>query len=244
MAPFEDFAISDVPARLSLLVRKADGPLVFTTSFGLEDQVLTHFIATAQLPIRLATLDTGRLFPETYTLWEQTERHYGLSVEAFYPDAEELRAWVGRHGINGFYDGVATRKSCCGVRKLVPLRQALKGAAIWITGLRADQSDHRQTLAPVARDAGFNVIKANPLFDWSRQQAVDYAAHQQVPINSLHADGFLSIGCAPCTRAVSIGEPERAGRWWWEQEAEKECGLHVDASGRLVRRQSVVEREA
>ena len=237
MIPFEDFSKLDVPERLALLVREAQGPLVFTTSFGLEDQVLTHWIAQIQAPIRLATLDTGRLFPETYTLWDKTERHYGLSIEAYYPDAVELRAWVGRYGINGFYDGVATRKSCCGLRKLAPLREALAGAAIWITGLRADQSEHRQTLRPVSMDPGFGVIKANPLFDWSRQQAVDFAALHHVPVNSLHAEGFLSIGCAPCTRAISADEPERAGRWWWEQEAEKECGLHLDASGRLVRRQ-------
>ena len=244
MAAFSDFPSHDVAGRLALLVSQAQGPLVFTTSFGLEDQVLTHMIAQSQWPIKLATLDTGRLFPETYTLWEKTERQYGLTIEAYYPDATELRLWVKDHGINGFYDGVATRKSCCGVRKLGPLRAALQGAAIWVTGLRADQSDHRQTLAPVTHDEAFGLIKANPLFDWSRQKAVAFATSHDVPVNPLHQDGFLSIGCAPCTRAVSQGESERAGRWWWEQEAEKECGLHVDASGRLVRAKPVEERGA
>ena len=244
MADFAEFSSLDVPARLALLVQQAQGPVVFTTSLGLEDQVLTHFIAQTNLPIRFATLDTGRLFPETYTLWQKTERHYGIAIDAFYPDATALHAWVKAYGINGFYDGVATRKSCCGIRKLAPLRDALQGAALWVTGLRADQSEHRQALVPVSYDDGFGVIKANPLFDWSRQQAANFAALHQVPINTLHGDGFLSIGCAPCTRAVSAGEPERAGRWWWEQEAEKECGLHVDASGRLVRSKSVQEFQA
>ena len=130
------------------------------------------------------------------------------------------------------------------MRKLGPLRAALQGAAIWVTGLRADQSDHRQTLAPVTHDEAFGLIKASPLFDWSRQKAATFASNHDVPVNPLHQDGFLSIGCAPCTRAVSQGEPERAGRWWWEQEAEKECGLHVDASGRLVRAKPVEERGA
>ena len=244
MAPFAGFSSLDVTARLALLAEQAQGPLVFTTSFGLEDQVLTHLIARARLPVRFATLDTGRLFPETYTLWEKTERHYGISVHAYYPDANGLRAWVKEHGINGFYDGVATRKSCCAMRKLGPLRDALNGAAIWITGLRADQSGHRQTLAAISHDESFGVLKANPLFDWSRQQAADFAAHQDVPVSTLHREGFLSIGCAPCTRAVHAGEPERAGRWWWEQEAEKECGLHVDTAGRLVRNRAVREHEA
>ena len=235
MAPFAAFSSLDVPARLALLAAQAEGPLVFTTSFGLEDQVLTHVIAQARLPVRFATLDTGRLFPETYKLWEKTERHYGLTIHAYYPDAASLQGWVSDHGINGFYDGVATRKSCCAVRKLGPLREALKGAALWITGLRADQSDLRHTLDPVGYDEGFGICKASPLFDWSRQRVADFATQHQVPVNPLHEAGFLSIGCAPCTRALSAGEPERAGRWWWEQDAEKECGLHVDAAGRLVR---------
>ena len=221
--------------RLQRLRAEVDGRLVFTTSFGLEDQVLLHLIATAGIAVDIVTLDTGRLFPETYDLWAQTEAHYGVRVRSFGPDAAQLQALVAAQGINGFYDSPAARSACCGVRKIVPLGLALAGAAAWITGLRADQSANRQQMEFVTFDAARGLIKANPLLDWSRDRIARFAVDEAVPVNPLHAKGFVSIGCAPCTRAIAPGEDERAGRWWWEQDRTKECGLHVGADGKLVR---------
>jgi phosphoadenosine phosphosulfate reductase len=209
--------------------------VVLTTSFGLEDQVLTHLVVRAQLPIKLVTLDTGRMFPEVYDVWQKTERHYGIRIEATFPDAASVRDLVARDGINGFYDSQAARKSCCGVRKIIPLKAALKHAKAWITGLRADQSQQRAEAAWVTFDSDFGVIKASPLLDQTRDQLKDFAEAEGVPLNSLHAHGFVSIGCAPCTRAINEGEEERAGRWWWEQDDQKECGLHWGADGKPVR---------
>lgn len=222
-------------ARLHHLRQAVAGRVVFTTSFGLEDQYLTHLIFSAGLEIDVVTLDTGRLFPETTALWHDTEMRYGKRIQAMYPEREALEALVSDQGIDGQKLSVEARKACCGVRKVAPLRRALAGAALWITGLRASQSDNRSSLAFVAEDAGFSLMKANPLMDWSREAVVHAASAANVPINILHAHGFPSIGCAPCTRAVAPGEDERAGRWWWEQDKAKECGLHVSVDGRLSR---------
>lgn len=208
---------------------------VLTTSFGLEDQVLTHAIAAGRHAIRLATLDTGRLFPETYDLWAETEACYGLRIEAFAPEAAAVEALVARQGINGFRRSVEVRRACCATRKVAPLARALAGADVWVTGLRAGQSESRAGTPLAAVDVERGLIKVNPLADWSRAQLLAYAEANGVPISPLHARGFPSIGCAPCTRAVRPGEPERAGRWWWEQEERRECGLHLDADGSLVR---------
>ena len=229
-----DWADLDVAARLTALRRAIAGRLVFTTSFGAEDQALTHIIAETGLDIELATLDTGRLFPETYDVWVATEARYGLRVRAFLPERGKLAEYIDENGINGFRDSVDARKSCCFVRKVEPLRRALAGATGWVTGLRADQSDARNAVPWLAQDEGFGILKANPLRDWSRDQVSEFLAVHAVPQNVLHAQGYVSIGCAPCTRAIRPGEPERAGRWWWE-ESSKECGLHVGPDGRLVR---------
>ncbi len=224
----------DTPAeRLLSLRAAARGRIVFTTSFGIEDQALTHIIVTRDIDIEVATLDTGRLFPSTYKLWQQTEERYGLRIRSYHPDARALAAWVADAGINGFYNSKAARLDCCNIRKVEPLDRALEDAAAWVTGLRADQSDERGAvpLAALERD----LVKVSPLFDWTRQQVLYFCEIQQVPVNPLHKQGFPSIGCEPCTRAVLRGEPERAGRWWWEQDEARECGLHVDESGRLVR---------
>lgn len=221
--------------RLQRLRAQVDGTLVFTTSLGLEDQVLLHMIAETGIDVWVATLDTGRLFPETYELWAKTETRYGLKIRSFSPEAAPLQALVATQGINGFYDSPGNRSACCGVRKIQPLGLALAGAAGWITGLRADQSANRQQMAFVEWDAARGLIKANPLLDWSRERIAQFADSEGVPINPLHAQGFVSIGCAPCTRAIAPGEDERAGRWWWEQDRTKECGLHVGADGKLVR---------
>ena len=220
------FARRDLAARLALLRAAVDGRIVFTTSFGIEDQAIAHAIFTQGLPIDVVTLDTGRLFPQTYDVWAETERRYGVAIRAFYPDHRELEALVAQQGIDGFRHSVPARKDCCGVRKVEPLRRALAGAAVWITGLRADQSDTRAQTPFVTHDPVHRLLKVSPLADWSRDKVVDYVAAHDIPHNVLHAQGFLSIGCAPCTRAVLPGEPERAGRWWWEQDAKKECGLH------------------
>ena len=221
-------------ARLRLLRQGVDGSIVFTTSFGLEDQALTHLIVQSGIDARFATLDTGRLFPEAYEVWAATEKRYAIRIQGFHPDTEAVEAFVEAEGINGFYRSTQARKACCNARKVLPLARALRGAAAWVTGMREDQSEYRQGLTFVTHEASRNLIKANPLFDWSRERVAALVADQGIPANPLHARGFLSIGCAPCTRALQPGEPERAGRWWWESEAGKECGLHVAPDGRLV----------
>lgn len=226
---------ASVPERLHAAIATVSGRLVFTTSFGIEDQLIAHHIFAERLPIEVATLDTGRLFPETYAVWQQTEERYGARIRAFSPDAQALADLVAHQGINGFYHSKDARLSCCHVRKVVPLQRALAGASAWLTGLRADQSGHRSETAFAEWDDERGLIKIAPLFDYSRGRVVAECARLEVPVNELHAKCFLSIGCAPCTRAVRPGEPERAGRWWWETDEGKECGLHVDASGRLVR---------
>lgn len=221
--------------RLRLLRDRVEGALVFTTSFGLEDQILTHFIDAAGISVRYVTLDTGRLFPETYSVWSATERRYGIRIEAYYPEAKAVERLVKRQGIDGFYSNPAARYACCDIRKVVPLGRALHGAAGWITGLRADQSDDRRGITFAAYDGERDLIKLNPLHDWSRDRVKAACVAADVPLNPLHERGFKSIGCAPCTRAVSSDEPERAGRWWWEAATVKECGLHLTSDGRLVR---------
>ena len=236
----EAFAGADLPQRLHLLRDKISGRIVFTTSLGIEDQALTHAIAVEKLDITFATLDTGRLFPETYAVWDRTEKKYGLRIDAFYPQADAAQALVGRQGINGFYDSLEARKACCNVRKVEPLSRALTSAQAWVAGLRGDQSDHRSHLRYVEYDEARGLIKASPLLDFSRDDVAQYCAANDVPINELHAKNFVSIGCAPCTRAIAPGEPERAGRWWWEDEAKKECGLHIGADGKIVRASEAV----
>lgn len=229
------FASLDPRERLSLLRDRIDGPLVFTTSFGLEDQALTHLIVASGIDVRFVTLDTGRLFPETYGVWVATEQKYGIRVVGYYPTTEDIENLVITQGVDGFYFSPDARKACCGVRKLEPLRRALLGAGGWITGLRAEQSPNRQGMGFVGYEADRGLLKANPLLDWTRDQVAALVKEADIPASPLHARGFLSIGCAPCTRAVAPGEPERAGRWWWEDEAAKECGLHATTDGRLVR---------
>lgn len=231
----EGFDRADPAGTLRALRARLPGRLVFTTSFGLEDQALTHIIATAGFDIALATLDTGRMFPETYDVWARTQARYGLRIAALAPDAARIEALVARRGVNGFYDSLEARQDCCATRKLEPLSRALAGASGWITGLRADQSNERAAAPLIEWNAARALVKCNPLIGWTRQDAARFVASHGVPINALHDKGFLSIGCAPCTRAVAPGETERSGRWWWENVGAKECGLHVGPDGRLVR---------
>jgi phosphoadenosine phosphosulfate reductase len=232
----EGFAALTLEQRLVRLRGAIDGRIVFTTSLGLEDQAITHAIFSQGLDIQVATLDTGRLFAETHAVWAETEARYGRRILSYHPEAEALETLITAQGPNGFFASIENRKACCHVRKVEPLRRVLAGAAAWITGLRADQSESRAGLGFIEHDQARGLIKANPLFDWTRDEVAAYVATHAVPYNRLHDEGFLSVGCEPCTRAVKPGEPERAGRWWWEDEDKKECGLHLTEDGRLVRR--------
>ena len=205
------------------------GQLTFSTSFSYEDQVITDHISRS-VPVSIFTLDTGRLFPETYSTWSRTLERYELPIKAFYPDEEQLEAFVTAKGPNAFYESVELRQQCCHIRKVVPLKKALAGKAVWITGLRAQHSPNRQDLEVLEWDASNNIIKYNPLLHWTTEEVMEYINQYNIPYNPLHDKGFISIGCAPCTRAVKPGEDFRAGRWWWEDASKKECGLHVHAS--------------
>jgi phosphoadenosine phosphosulfate reductase len=205
----------------------ADGKLTFANSFGAEDMVLTDLILANALPIEIFSLDTGRLPPETYTLIGEVEQRYATRLKIFFPETAAVERYVRRHGINAFYDSIELRKACCHMRKVEPLRRALAGKKAWITGLRAAQSVTRSGLPLREFDAGHGIEKLNPLSDWSEAEVWAYIRLHDVPYNALHDRFYPSIGCAPCTRAVAVGEDVRAGRWWWEDPASKECGLHV-----------------
>jgi phosphoadenosine phosphosulfate reductase len=202
------------------------GGVLQSTSLGAEDMVITDLIARHRLPIRIATLDTGALHTETVALVPRIERQYGLAVEVFKPVNEAVIAFVKTNGDKAMYESLALRKGCCAVRKLEPLSRMLAGSKAWITGLRREQSDTR-SIVPFTEDDGQGRTKVNPLADWSWADVWHYIELHQVPYNPLHDEFMPSIGCAPCTRAIAVGEPFRAGRWWWEDEKAKECGLHV-----------------
>ncbi len=208
--------------------------LTFASSLGAEDQVVTDLIAQAELPISIFTLDTGRLFQETYELIQRTEERYGHRIRIMFPDRREIEEMVEKHGINLFRDSVEKRQLCCRLRKIHPLRRAFAGKRAWICGLRRDQSVTRAELQPVEWDAVNSLVKVSPLWDWSNDQVWAFVRERGVPYNPLHDKGFLSIGCASCTRAVQPGEDIRAGRWWWEEPEKKECGLHI-VNGKVVR---------
>lgn len=220
-------AKTDTAVRLLRNVARDYSPAVFASSLGAEDQVLTDLIARGTIGIGMFSLDTGRLPPETYELLAETEQHYGIRFKVYYPRQDLLESYVGEHGINAFYESVELRKACCQVRKVGPLRRALEGNKAWITGLRAEQATTRVGLKPLSHDEAFDLVKVNPLVDWSEAEVWAYIHINRVPYNKLHDRNYPSIGCAPCTRAVQPGEDVRAGRWWWESPATKECGLHL-----------------
>jgi phosphoadenosine phosphosulfate reductase len=211
---------------LQLLSDKWGDRAVFSTSFGMEDQVLTHMIHEAGLHVALITLDTGRLFPETYSVWSRTLERYKLHIRSYAPDMQRLEDLVSAKGPNSFYNSVENRKECCHIRKVEPLTRALAGKAIWVTGLRAEQSENRSGLQVVEWDNARNILKYNPLLNWTWDQVREYVNTHNVPYNALHDKGFPSIGCGPCTRAVKEGEHPRSGRWWWEDNSKQECGIH------------------
>jgi phosphoadenosine phosphosulfate reductase len=219
-------ALPSLEARLKAIHAAVAGRIAFSTSLGLEDQAVLHGIAETGLAFDVFTLDTGRHFPETLETLEASELRYGLKVRVIFPDAKDVELLVARDGIMGFRQSVEARKSCCHVRKVLPLNRALAGAAGWITGLRRDQSAERAHVPFASWDSEHELVKLNPIADWSLEHLEDYIAKNSIPVNPLHARGFPSIGCQPCTRAIRPGEDIRAGRWWWENEDGKECGLH------------------
>jgi phosphoadenosine phosphosulfate reductase len=202
------------------------GRVAFSSSLGQEDQVLTDIIARQNLGIRIFTIDTGRLFEQTYETLERTTARYKVGIDVYFPQTDAVQHLVREKGVNLFYESVPNRQSCCSVRKVEPLNRALSGSAVWITGLRAGQTDHRKTIPVVEWLTDREIYKINPLLHWSYEDVTDHLHRYNVPYNPLHDNGFVSIGCAPCTRAIAAGEDPRAGRWWWEA-SQKECGLHV-----------------
>lgn len=202
-------------------------PAAFANSLGAEDMVLTDLIVKAGLPIEIFSLDTGRLPLETYDLMAAVQAHYGLKLKIYFPQASTVEDYVRANGINAFYESIELRKGCCYVRKVEPLKRALAGKKAWITGMRAEQAATRGNLATREYDAGNGLEKFNPLADWSEKEVWTYIKQNAVPYNALHDKFYPSIGCAPCTRAISLGEDIRSGRWWWESPDSKECGLHV-----------------
>ncbi len=199
----------------------------FATSLSAEDMVVTDFIARHKLPIHVVTLDTGRLHDETLGMIGEVKAKYGIDIEVMRPNAEAVEAHVAAHGAYAFYESLELRKECCGIRKVEPLNRALAGRSAWLTGQRRDQAVTRTALPEMERDEARGIAKFNPLADWSWDDVLAYAARFEVPLNPLHARGYPSIGCEPCTRAIRPGEDPRAGRWWWEQADKKECGLHT-----------------
>jgi len=201
--------------------------IVFSTSLSAEDQVITHMIFSLNLDIEIFTLDTGRMFPETYQTLQKTFEKYQKEIKVYFPAAEEVEELMTEKGAYSFYDSVENRTQCCEIRKVKPLKRALKGKTIWITGIRSEHSQNRTEMQKIEWDATNIITKIHPLLHWSNDEVWTYIKANNVPYNGLHEKGFISIGCQPCTRAVKEGEDFRAGRWWWEDTSKKECGLHT-----------------
>jgi len=212
---------------MSFFINEFGDKIAFATSLGAEDQVLTEMIAGIDRTTKIFTLDTGRMFPESYELIERTNARFKINIRVYFPERERVEKMVNDKGINLFYESVENRKLCCHIRKIEPLKRALQGLDVWISGLRRSQSVTRTDLNLVEWDESNNLIKLNPLIDWSEEQVWDYIKQKNIPYNPMHDKGFPSIGCQPCTRAVEPGEDVRAGRWWWELPHHRECGLHA-----------------
>ncbi|HRD57507.1 MAG TPA: phosphoadenylyl-sulfate reductase [Ferruginibacter sp.] len=211
---------------LKYLSARFAGEVTFSSSLSYEDQVITHDILQNNIAIEIFTLDTGRLFAETYAVWNSTNERYHTHIKAYYPQHSPLEKFVEDNGPNAFYQSVELRKQCCYIRKVEPLQRALQGKSVWVTGLRAQHSDARNHLPKLEWDEVNQIIKFHPLLHWSSEEVKEYVSANNIPYNPLHDKGFVSIGCAPCTRAIKPGEDFRAGRWWWEDANKKECGLH------------------
>src|SRR5690554_5568985 len=215
----------DIPLQIQYLTRHFK-EISFSSSFSYEDQLITYLLKNE--PVRFFTLDTGRLFEETYDTWNRTLANYKLKIQAFYPDEEQLKQFVTENGPDSFYRSVENRKQCCYIRKVVPLKKALQGQEIWITGLRAEHSPSRKDLTVFEWDEENQIIKYHPILHWKTQEVIQFIKKNGIPYNYLHNKGYISIGCAPCTRAIKEGEDFRSGRWWWEDQSKKECGLHLN----------------
>jgi phosophoadenylyl-sulfate reductase (thioredoxin)/thioredoxin-dependent adenylylsulfate APS reductase len=216
-----------IEEQLKILISHFPEKVIFTTSLGIEDQVITHKIFRNNLNIKVATLDTGRLFPQTYDVLSNTIIRYNKKIDVYFPEYEDVEKMVTEKGPLSFYKSVENRKECCRLRKVVPLNRALKGMECWISGIRADQSDNRNQMDWLEYDEDKNLYKFHPLFNWSLDEVTRFVKENNVPYNSLHDKGYVSIGCEPCTRAIKPGEDFRAGRWWWENDGPKECGCHT-----------------
>lgn len=217
---------------LAHVLKEHPGKVTFSTSLSAEDQVVTHMLTKLTKNPVIFTLDTGRLFSETYDLIDKTNKHFGINIRIMFPDQARLEQMVNELGINLFYDSIDNRKLCCTIRKIEPLKRALAGNEVWITGLRSEQSPTRNDLHFAEWDEANKIIKLNPMLLWSEAQVWDYIHAHGIPYNSLHDQGYPSVGCKPCTRAVEPGEDIRAGRWWWEKTETKECGLHLSGNPR------------
>lgn len=213
--------------RLEILASAFKGKIIFTTSFGIEDQVITHKIFTNNLDIKVVTLDTGRLFPETYEVYSQTTLKYKKKINVYFPDYLSVEELVTEKGPFSFFNSRENREECCKIRKVIPLSRALAGMECWISGIRASQSDNRGNMSDLEYDEDKKLFKFHPLFDWSFEDVENYIKGHNIPYNALHDKGYLSIGCEPCTRAVIKGQDFRSGRWWWENDGPKECGCHL-----------------
>ena len=216
-----------VEDQLKILTSIFPGKVLFTTSLGIEDQVITHKIFRNNLDIKVATLDTGRLFPQTYDVLSTTIIRYNKNIDVYFPEFEAVEKMVTEKGPLSFYKSVENRKECCNIRKVVSLNRALKGVECWISGIRAEQSDNRNQMDWLEYDENKNIFKFYPLFNWSFDDVKLFVKENNVPYNSLHDKGYVSIGCEPCTRAIKPGEDFRSGRWWWENDGPKECGCHI-----------------
>ncbi len=211
---------------LAYFLREFKGNIALSSSLGIEDQVLTHMVCNIDNNTKIFTLDTGRLFPETYSLIDKTNKHFGVNIDVYFPESSKVEEMVNTKGINLFYDSIESRKECCRIRKIEPLKRAFKNLDVWICGLRKDQSITRFFSKTVEWDEANGLIKINPLINWNEKMVWEYLRVHHVPYNELHDKGFPSIGCQPCTRAVAAGDDIRSGRWWWEAPENKECGLH------------------
>ena len=212
---------------IQIFLEKFQDKIAFASSLGAEDQVITDMLSSIDQSSKIFTLDTGRLFPETFDLIDRTSKRYAMPIQVYFPDAIQVEEMVKEKGINLFFDSVENRKQCCHIRKIAPLKRAFEGLDVWICGLRRDQSVTRTDVQVVEWDEANGLIKLNPIVDWTEAQVWDYIKTNKVPYNRLHDKGFPSVGCQPCTRAIVEGEDLRAGRWWWENPETKECGLHA-----------------
>jgi len=223
----ERFAKAEAKEILEYFLKEYKSKAALSSSLGAEDQVLTDLMLKIDKDANIFTLDTGRLHPETYDVMDATNLKYAVKINVLFPLNEEVEKLYSTQGINGHFESIENRKRCCGIRKIEPLKRALKPLKIWFTGLRASQSVTRVDMPVVEWDENFEVIKVNPLINWNEDDVWDYIKSNNVPYNKLHDQGYPSIGCAPCTRAIKAGEDIRAGRWWWENPEHKECGLHA-----------------